>query len=192
MSESETTGEYRESPDLNIQPVTQSEAFDFIRDHHDHLEPPQGWKFGCGVNKNHEELVGVVVVGRPTARHYQDGWTLEVTRNCTDGTKNAASKLYAAAWRAARALGYKRLITYTLADLEDGTCLRAAGWEVVHEAAGGGSWDRPSRPRYTTAPEGQKTLWEVNGNDPSEGGEDRLVPTTDGGNARSRDTEDRS
>lgn len=179
----------RESPDLNIQPITFDEACTFVRDHHEHHDPPQGWKFGTAVNKNGEEIVGVVMVGRPTARHYQDGWTLEVTRCCTDGTKNAASKLYAAGWRAARALGYKRLVTYTLADQEDGTSLRAAGWEVVHESAGGGSWDRPSRPRYTTAPEGQKTLWEVNGNDPSNGEEERLVPATDGGNSCTVDTD---
>lgn len=177
-------GRERESPDLNIQPITFQEFCNFVRDHHEHHDPPQGWKFGCGVNVDREKVVGVVGAGRPTARHYDDGWTLEATRCCTDGTKNAASKLYAAAWRAARALGYKRLITYTLADEEDGTSLRAAGWEVVHESAGGGSWDRPSRPRYTTAPEGQKTLWEVNGNDPSDDEEERLVPTTDGGNAR--------
>lgn len=160
---------------LAIQPVTFEEACEFIRKHHSHHDPPQGWKFGCGVNDG-ERLVGVVTVGRPVARHYQDGWTLEATRCCTDGTKNAASKLYAAAWRAARALGYRRLITYTLADLEDGTSLRAAGWEVVHKKAGGGSWDTPSRPRDTTAPEGQKTLWEVNGNEPGQAATDGGEP----------------
>jgi len=167
-----------EQVELNIQPISFEEACDFVHDHHHHHEEPPHWKFGCAVN-NGEQVVGVVTVNRPVARHYCDGWTLEVTRNCTDGTPNAASKLYAAAWRAARSLGYKRLITYTLAAEEDGTSLRAAGWEVVHETAGGGSWDSKSRPRYTSHPEGQKTLWEVNGNDPSDGGEERLIPVSD-------------
>jgi len=172
---------------LSIQPITFEEACEFIRDHHDHHDPPQGWKFGTAVNDG-ENVVGVITVGRPTARHYQDGLTLEATRNCTDGTKNAASKLYAAAWRAARALGYNRLITYTLKDQEDGTSLQAAGWEVVHETAGGGSWSRPSRPRYTSAPECQKTLWEATGDDPSDADED-LLTVTDGGSRRSQDTD---
>lgn len=155
---------------LQIQPITFSEACDFIRDHHTHHDPPQGWKFGTAVNDG-EDVVGVVMVGRPVARHYDGGYTIEVTRCCTDGTPNAASKLYAASWRAARALGYQRLITYTLADGEDGTSLKAAGWEVVHKRAGGGSWHRESRPRYQTAPTGQKTLWEVNG---------RTIPAANG------------
>lgn len=156
---------------LEIQPVTYDEACRFIEEHHSHHDAPQGWKYGVAVNDG-EKVVGVATVGRPVSRHYDDGLTLEVTRCCTDGTKNAASKLYAAGWRAARAMGYRRLITYTLADLEDGTSLRAAGWEVVHEKAGGGDWHRESRPRVTTAPQGQKTLWEVNGNDPSEAATD--------------------
>lgn len=103
--------------------------------------------------------VGVVTVGRPVARRLDDGWTLEVTRNCTDGTKNAASFLYAAAWRACRALGFTRLITYTLKD-ETGVSLTAAGWRVVGQTSGR-SWSCPSRPRVDKHPLGQKTLWEA-------------------------------
>ena len=143
---------------LELQPITYAEACEFIRRHHRHHLPPQGWKFGIAVNDG-EKIVGVITVGRPVARHLDDGWTLEVTRCCTDGTKNAASMLYAAAWRAARAMGYKRLITYTLAE-EPGTSLRAAGWRVVGQA-GGGTWNRRSRPRVDRHPTGQKTLWEA-------------------------------
>ena len=89
----------------------------------------------------------------------QDGWTAEVTRLCAlEGHPNACSMLYAAAWRACRALGYRRLITYTLAS-EHGGSVRAAGWREVG-AAGGGSWSKPSRPRVDKAPLEQKTLWE--------------------------------
>ena len=143
---------------LQLQPITYKESCRFIKRHHRHHLPPQGWKFGVAVNDG-EKVVGVVTVGRPVARHFDNGWTLEVTRCCTDGTKNAASMLYGAAWRAAKALGYKRLVTYTLQE-EPGTSLVAAGWKVLGEA-GGGSWDCPSRPRVDKAPTGMKTLWEA-------------------------------
>lgn len=146
---------------LHLQPVTEEEANAFIRRHHSTHDPDQGWKFGLGVNDG-EKVVGVVKVGRPRSRHRDDGLTLEVTRCATDGTKNVASKLYAAAWRAAKNMGYHRLITYTLAESEEGVPLRAVrGYEVLHEKTGGGGWDRPSRPRVDTSPDEQKTLWQV-------------------------------
>jgi hypothetical protein len=144
---------------LELQPITYEEACRFISDHHRHHLPPQGWKFGIAVN-NGERVVGVVTVGRPVARMLDNGYTLEVTRCCTDGTPHVASKLYAAAWRAVRALGYKRLITYTLKE-EKGTSLIAANWKVIGETPGK-SWSVPSRPRVDTHPLGQKTLWEAN------------------------------
>lgn len=144
---------------LELQPITFDEACMFIAQHHRHHLPPQGWRFGIAVNDG-TEVVGVVTVGRPVARRLDNGWTLEVTRCCVkEGTPNAASMLYAAAWRAARALGYKRLITYVLAS-ETGTSVKAAGWKVVGQA-GGGSWNVPSRPRVDKAPTGKKMLWEM-------------------------------
>ena len=143
---------------LEIQPIDFKEATAFVRRHHRHHDPSVGWKFGMAVNDG-ERVVGVIVVGRPVARHLDDGWTLEVTRCCTDGTKNAASMLYGAAWRAAKAMGYRRLITYTLAT-EPGTSLAAAGWRSLYEVKGR-SWSCPSRPRVDTHPLGQKTLWEA-------------------------------
>ncbi len=143
---------------LSLQPITQTEAKVFIAALHRHHKPSVGWKFGIAVNDG-EWIVGVVMVGRPVARHNDDEWTLEVTRCCTDGTKNAASKLYASAWRAARAMGYRRLITYTLVE-EPGTSLRAAGFRVVGQTKGG-SWSVPSRPRIDLHPLGQKTIWEM-------------------------------
>lgn len=143
---------------LEIQPIDFDEASEFIRLHHRHHQPSVGWKFGMAVNDG-EKVVGVAMVGRPVARHFDDGWTLEVTRCCTDGTKNAASKLYAACRRASLALGYKRLITYTLAT-ESGCSLVAAGWKPIR-LAGGGSWSVPSRPRVDKAPTEQKRLWEA-------------------------------
>lgn len=143
---------------LCLQPITYPEAKRFIKDHHRHHLPPQGWKFGIACNDG-EKVRGVVTVGRPVARHLDDGLTLEVTRCCTDGAKNAASMLYGAAWRASKALGYTRLVTYTLKE-EPGTSLKAAGWTALYETPGR-SWSCPSRPRVDTHPLGQKTLWEV-------------------------------
>jgi hypothetical protein len=103
--------------------------------------------------------VGVVIVGKPVARMLADGWTCEVTRLASDGTKNACSMLYRAAWRAARAMGYRRLVTYTLAE-EPGTSLRAAGFRLIGEA-GGGSWSRKDRPRVDLHPTELKLRWEL-------------------------------
>lgn len=143
---------------LALQPITYAEACAFIRQHHRHHLPPQGWKFGVAVNDG-EKVVGVATVGRPVARGYDDGLTLELTRCCTDGTKHAASMLYGATWRATKALGYQRLITYTLIE-EPGTSLTSAGWKALYQTKGG-SWSRVSRPRVDMHPIGQKTLWEA-------------------------------
>lgn len=102
---------------------------------------------------------GVAIVGRPVSRHVQDGWTCEVTRLATDGAKNACSMLYGAAWRAARALGWRRMVTYTLAT-EPGTSLVAAGWRVVGQTDPE-SWSRKDRPRVDHAPLQAKLRWEA-------------------------------
>lgn len=111
---------------MKIVPITLREASAFIEQHHRHNKPPRGWKFGVGL-RDGEALVGVATAGRPVARHYDDGLTLEVNRTCTDGTPNANSMLYGAVWRAAKAMGYLKAITYTQAD-ETGASLRATGW----------------------------------------------------------------
>ena len=132
-------------------------ACEFVRRYHRHHEPPVGHKFSVAVNDG-EKVVGVAMVGRPVSRRLDDGWTLEVNRCCTDGTKNACSALYASCWRASRAMGYRRLVTYTLPE-EGGASLRGAGWQLVGEA-GGGSWDRAERPRVDDAPTQTKLRWE--------------------------------
>jgi hypothetical protein len=145
---------------LALVPVSFETACEFVREHHRHHTPPVGHKFSIGVGDG-ELLVGVAIVGRPVARHYDNGTTLEVTRVATDGTHNACSMLYAAAWRAAKALGYRRLITYTQAD-ESGSSLRAAGWQVIAERPPRRGWTTPSRPRELRGTENtQRMLWEV-------------------------------
>ena len=142
---------------LHLQPITFAEAAAFIAKHHRHHPPPVGWKFGTAVNDG-EKIVGVVMVVRPVARAWDDAYTAEITRLCTDGTPHAASMLYGAAWRAAKALGYLRLITYTLKS-ESGASLRGAGYRVVAERKAR-SWDTPSRPRVDKHRIEPRTLWE--------------------------------
>lgn len=123
---------------MEIVPITLREASAFIAEHHRHNKPPRGWKFGVGLRSN-GALVGVATAGRPVARALDDGRTLEVNRTCTDGTRNANSMLYGAVWRAAKAMGYRRCVTYTQAD-ETGASLKAAGWVRVAELPARGSW----------------------------------------------------
>jgi len=147
-------------PMLSITPISLEEANAFVQIHHRHHKPVVGHKFSIAVSEE-DKVVGVAIVGRPVSRILDNGWVLEVNRCCTDGTKNACSMLYGAAWRAAKALGYRRLITYTLPD-EGGASLKASGWTCVGER-GGGNWNCKSRPRIDTDEllRGQKLLWEA-------------------------------
>ena len=142
---------------LLVVPCTIKDAARYIAAHHRHHRAPVGGLFAVGASLG-GVLVGVAVVGRPVARGLQDDTTAEVTRLATDGTPNACSLLYGAAWRAARALGYRRLVTYTLSS-EPGTSLVAAGWTLIGQC-GGGSWSRPSRPREDRHPLQRKLRWE--------------------------------
>jgi len=138
-------------------PIELQEANDFVGRLHRHHPPVVGHKFSIGAEQG-GEIVGVVIVGRPVSRHRQDGATLEVTRLCTDGTRNVCSFLYGAACKAAFALGYSRIGTYTLPD-EGGASLRGAGWKLIGERRSG-SWSVPSRPRVDKHPTQAKLLWE--------------------------------
>lgn len=141
---------------MQITPITLREAAAFVAEHHRHHKPPQGALFAIAVSEGNA-VVGVAVIGRPVARMANDGWTAEVTRLCTTGERNACSMLYGAAWRAAKAMGYRKLITYTLPE-EGGSSLRGAGWTCLGEA-GGGSWSRKDRPRVDTHPTQVKLKW---------------------------------
>lgn len=128
------------------------EANELVAQLHRHHRPVKGCKFVVGVADDRGGLRGAAIVGRPRARELQDGWTAEVVRLVTDGAPNACSMLYAACWRAWRAIGGRRITTYILAS-EPGTSLRAAGWrpvaEVKHRPSG---WDVPGRRRLEGLP----------------------------------------
>lgn len=143
---------------LTLQPINLKEANAYVAQYHRHHKPVAGYKFAVAVSDG-DKIRGVAIVGRPVARMLDDGWTLEVNRLCTDGAHNACSMLYGAAWRAAKAMGYRKLITYTLPE-EGGASLRASGWKLIGER-GGGSWNRKSRARVDSHPLQTKLLWEA-------------------------------
>ena len=127
-----------------VVPISFREAREFVRVHHRHARPPAGHLFSLGVRVG-GELRAVAIVGRPVARRLQDGRTCEVIRLCTDGLPGVASQLLTRAKRVAQLIGYRRVVTYTLA-AEPGTSLAAAGF-VVAGRVKGAQWSRPSRPR---------------------------------------------
>lgn len=143
---------------LSAAPISFEDAAEFVRAHHRHHTPPVGHKFSIAAMAGHD-LVGVVIVGRPVARRRDDGQTLEVTRLCTVGHANACSFLYGRAAKAAFALGYRRIGTYTLKS-EPGTSLKAAGWTLLGETPGK-SWSVPSRARTDKHPIEPKLIWET-------------------------------
>ena len=142
---------------LETVPVSLTEANAFVERWHRHHKPVIGHKFSIGATDG-EKIVGVAIIGRPISRYLDNGLTLEVTRLCTDGTRNACSLLYAAAWRAAKAMGYKKLISYVL-DTENGASLRAAGWRCVGKA-GGLRWTGRSKPEVDLYPAQMKMRYE--------------------------------
>lgn len=122
---------------LEIKPITLREANLFVEENHRHHGRTAGCKFAVSAYKD-GELAGVAICGRPVGRYMDDGETLEIYRNCTNGTKNACSFLYGACCRVAREMGYAKVITYTLQS-EDGASLKASGF-VCEGIAGGTHW----------------------------------------------------
>lgn len=149
-------------PKLFSCPISLSEANKFVEQHHRHHKPVQGHKFSIAAVMD-DKIVGVVIVGRPVSRHLDDGLTLEVTRCCTDGTRNACSFLYGKAACVALALGYRKIGTYTLAS-ESGISLDAAGWKLLGERKGR-SWNTKSRPRVDKHPLENKLYFAIESND---------------------------
>ncbi|MEU9925088.1 XF1762 family protein [Streptomyces griseoluteus] len=146
---------------LHVVPIRQRDAKEFVTVWHRHHKAPAGAVFCIGAADEDGTLRAVAMVGRPVARAFDNGQTLEVTRTATDGVRNANSLLYGAAWRAAKALGYTRLITYTQ-DGESGASLRAAGWQVIAQRPPRRGWSCASRPRDSQGTDGiARTLWEA-------------------------------
>lgn len=150
-----------------IVPLTLAQARRYVAEHHRHNEPPRGHKFSIGLEMG-GELRGVVIASRPVSRELDDGRTIELIRLTTEGDSNACSRLYGAACRAAAAMGYKRVVTYTLEE-EPGTSLRASGFLRSRLTNGGnwtpalGVWRQAEHPRMFDPPKmpiGRKVRWE--------------------------------
>lgn len=148
-----------EPPRLSLCPITREEAHLFVRRHHRHApSAPPGDLFRVAVHDG-EEIRGVAICGRPVARHDDDGRTVELARLCVlPGWPNAASLLIGACRRAAWALGYRRLVTFTLQS-EGGASLRAAGLRLIGSRADR-NWNAPGRPRVERNT-GPKFKWEA-------------------------------
>ena len=145
---------------MRVRPLTLKQANEFVERLHRHHKKVVGHRFSLGAFME-DVLVGVVIVGRPVARMVDQYRIAEVTRLCTDGTKNACSFLYGAAARVAKEMGFDAIQTYTLPS-EGGSSLRASGWTFEGEA-GGGDWNRGGasthKGRRTDQPMDVKSRW---------------------------------
>lgn len=156
--------EWEQAQKCQVRPLTFKAACQFVKALHRHNKPPIGHKFSIGLFQG-ETMVGVGMASRPVARHFDDGLTLEVSRTCTDGTMNANSMLYGALWRAGKAMGYVRIITYTQ-EGESGASLKAAGFVKVKDLPTRGSWgDHSVKLKDKKDPVGNggvdRALWEI-------------------------------
>lgn len=142
---------------MKIVPITLKAANEFVLQNHRHHKACTGCKFCIGVEDN-GQLVGVAICGRPVSRHFDDGKTLEINRLCTNGARNACSKLYGACVRIAREMGYAKVITYILAS-ENGASLKAANF-VCEGEAGGTIWTG-SRKRDNGVPREMKKRYSL-------------------------------
>lgn len=150
---------------LEVVPISQRAAKEFVRKHHRHCPPPAGWKFGAAVRNGpgEEGIVAVAMVGRPVARQLDQKRIVEVNRLCcrtdipSDLTWNACSLLYGWCARKAKSIGAEHIITYTMAS-ETGTTLKAAGWTLDGHTVGR-CWDTPSRRRRKSEHVEDKVRW---------------------------------
>lgn len=139
-------------------PITLKQANSFVTANHRHHSSVAGCKFALGLTDG--ELIGVAICGRPVSRFLDDGLTLEVNRLCTDGTRNACSMLYGACIRVAKAMGYKKVITYTL-ESENGASLKASNF-IYDGIAGGAMWTGKRSGRDNGVPKELKQRWVYN------------------------------
>lgn len=144
--------------DLRVVPCTITDARRWIARHHSHHGPPVSGLAALGVARG-DALVCVALAGRPVARLLAG--SAEITRVASVGgeeARHAASMAVAAMARALIALGYRRVVSYTILG-EAGTSYRAAGWWPT-AITSGGQWDRDGRPREAAEQPGRKVRWE--------------------------------
>lgn len=143
---------------LSVAPITISQARSFVARKHSHHGPPVSGLFAVSVADG-ERVCCVAIVGRPVSRVLDAARCAEVTREASDGTRHAASMCLGAAVRAPLALGYRRIVSYTILG-EAGTSYRAAGWHITGLTTGR-EWSCVGRPRAAAAQPGDKVRWET-------------------------------
>lgn len=145
---------------LTVRPCSLKQANALVSQLHRHHKPCVGHRFSLALY-NADKLCGVAICGRPVARMTCQESVLEISRCATDGTANAISKLYGAVCRAAKAMGFASVQTFTLPS-EGGHSLRASGFQLIGPA-GGGDWnsgkDRTHKHRRTDQPMETKWKW---------------------------------
>jgi hypothetical protein len=124
---------------MKIVPISLRQANEIVTQWHRHHKSSVGHKFSIALSQS-EQYIGIAICGRPVARGSDDGFTLEIARLCTNGTKNACSMLYGACARIAKEMGYRKIQTYIL-ESEPGISLKASGW-VMEAVTAGGQWKR--------------------------------------------------
>ena len=138
---------------MKVQPITVTDACKLVLKWHKHHKPPMGGLFAASVATEAGVVVGVAIAGRPVARHLMNGTTVEITRVAvdreSDENRNACSMLYGAIRKAAAALGYVKVITYTL-ESETGASVRAAGFRAVAKTNKSDGW--MTHPKVSTTP----------------------------------------
>ncbi len=151
---------------MHVRPISFRAASEFVGKFHRHNKPPRGCKFCIAAHDDDSVLRGVAQCGRPVARAFDDGLTLEINRTCTDGASNVNSLLYGACRAVAKGMGYRRVITYTQLN-ETGASLRAAGFVRVRDLPARGSWAESTQGKLKAMrdPDGPgktaRVLWEV-------------------------------
>lgn len=139
-----------------IVPISLKQANEYVTAYHRHHKAVRGCKFCIALCDEKKNILGVAICGRPVSRYLDDGSTLEINRLCTNGYKNACSRLYGACSRIAREMGYKRIITYIL-ESENGASLKASNFKC-EGVAGGKIWTG-ERCRDNGVPREMKQRW---------------------------------
>lgn len=145
---------------LTVIPISIKCANTFVARWHRHNKPIRVARFACACVDQQGDVHGVAIFGTPSAPGLMDGLTGEVLRVATDGTRNACSILYGACRKAAFALGYKRVITYTL-HTESQSSLKAVGFKLVDCNAGGRPWTNRKGRKAQDVSMQPKNRWEA-------------------------------
>lgn len=144
---------------LSIVPCTLAQANKYVALYHRHNGEVLLARFSLAIADDLGVVRGVAIVGRPNARNLDDHFTVEVKRVCTDGTPNTCSMLYGASWKTAKAMGYRRCITYTL-PIESQSSLKAVGW-ICTPDCGGSPWNNRQGRADTAISLVKKNRWQV-------------------------------